>query len=69
VKPFSNCKSVWRRRKRTGEQTVVVNLHGYGATTYAQGNIGALERYILELEQAIARKRGSARRGIIRASF
>jgi len=44
-------------------------LHGYGSTTYSAANVEALERYIHELEAEIAKKSGSARRGIIRTSF
>lgn len=58
-----------RHRLLTGTQEVTVSLHGYGSTTYGAANVEALERYIHELEQEIAKKSGSARRGIIRTSF
>ena len=58
-----------RHRLLTGTQEVSVSLHGYGATTYSQSNIDALEQYIHELEGEIAKKSGSARRGIIRTRF
>ena len=48
---------------------VTVSLHGYGSTTYSAANVEALERYIHELEAEIAKKSGSACRGIIRTSF
>ena len=35
-----------RHRLLTGTQEVSVSLHGYGATTYSQSNIDALERYM-----------------------
>jgi hypothetical protein len=58
-----------RHRLLTGSQEVTVSLHGYGSTTYSTANVEALERYIHELEAEIAKKSGSARRGIIRTSF
>jgi hypothetical protein len=58
-----------RHRLLTGSQEVTVSLHGYGSTTYSATNVEALERYIHELEAEIAKKSGSARRGIIRTSF
>lgn len=58
-----------RHRLLTGSQEVTVSLHGYGSTSYSATNVAALERYILELEQEIAKKSGAARRGIIRTSF
>ena len=58
-----------RHRLLTGSQEVTVSLHGYGSTTYSAANGEALERYIHELEQEIAKKSGSSRRGIIRTRF
>jgi hypothetical protein len=58
-----------RHRLLTGSQEVTVSLHGYGSTTYSAANVAALERYIHELESEIAKKSGTARRGIIRTSF
>ena len=58
-----------RHRLLTGTQEVSVSLHGYGATSYSQGNIDALERYIHELEGEIAKRGGKSRRGIIRTRF
>ncbi len=58
-----------RHRLLTGSQEVTVSLHGYGSTTYSAANVEALERYIHELEQEIAKKSGTARRVIIRTSF
>ena len=58
-----------RHRLLTGTQEVSVSLHGYGSTTYTAGNVGALEKYIHELQTEIAKRNGTARRGIIRTSF
>lgn len=58
-----------RHKLLTGTQEITVSLHGYGSTTYSAANVEALELYIHELEQEIAKKSGSARRGIIRTSF
>lgn len=58
-----------RHRLLTGTQEVSVSLHGYGSTTYTSSNIEALEKYIHELQTEIAKRGGTARRGIIRTSF
>lgn len=58
-----------RHRLLTGTQEVSVRIDGYGSTTYTQANVEALERYIHDLKQEIARQGGTARRGIIRTSF
>ena len=58
-----------RHRLLTGTQEVTVSLSDYGSTTYNAGNINALEKYILELKQEIARKNGDTRRGIIKSRF
>ena len=58
-----------RHRLLTGTQEVSVSLHGYGSTTYTAGNVEALEKYIHDLQTEIAKRSGTARRGIIRTSF
>ncbi len=58
-----------RHRLLTGSLEVSINLHEYGSTTYNAGNIKALEKYILELKQEIAKQNGTSRRGIIRSRF
>ena len=58
-----------RHRLLTGTQEVSVSLHGYGSTTYTAGNAEALEKYIHDLQMEIAKRSGTARRGIIRTSF
>jgi hypothetical protein len=58
-----------RHRLLTGTQEVSVSLHGYGSTTYTAGNVEALEKYIHDLQVEIAKRSGTARRGIIRTSF
>jgi hypothetical protein len=58
-----------RHRLLTGTQEVSVNMHGFGATTYSEANIKALENYINEMELEVARKKGDKRRGIIRTRF
>lgn len=58
-----------RHRLLTGTQEVSVSLHGYGSTTYTAGNVEALEKYIHDLQMEIAKRNGTARRGIIRTSF
>ena len=58
-----------RHRLLTGTQEVSVSLHGYGSTTYTAGNVEALEKYIHDLQMEIAKRSGTARRGIIRTSF
>ena len=58
-----------RHRLLTGTQEVSVSLHGYGSTTYTAGNVEALEKYIHDLQIEIAKRSGTARRGIIRTSF
>ncbi|AGH98952.1 gpW family head-tail joining protein [Micavibrio aeruginosavorus] len=58
-----------RHRLLTGTQEVTVSLHGYGSTTYTAANVDGLEKYIHELKTEIAKRTGTARRGIIRTSF
>ncbi len=57
-----------RHRLLTGTQEVSVSLHGYGSTTYTAGNVEALEKYIYDLQMEIAKRSGTARRGINRTS-
>lgn len=58
-----------RHRLLTGTQEVTVSLSDYGSTTYNMANINALEKYILELKQDIAKQTGDTRRGVIKTSF
>lgn len=58
-----------RHRLLTGTQEVSISLGDYGSTTYNTTNISALEKYILELKQDIARINGTSRRGIIKGRF
>ena len=67
-KKLSEAKDA-RHRLLTGTHAVTVSLDGYGSTTYTQGSIKELGRYIAELERDIAKANGKARRGIIRARF
>lgn len=58
-----------RHRLLTGTLEVTISLQDYGSTTYNIGNINALEKYILELKQEIAKHTGDTRRGIIKSRF
>ena len=58
-----------RHRLLTGTLVVSVSLGNYGSATYNTSNINALEKYIVQLQQEIARQGGTGRRGIIRTKF
>lgn len=58
-----------RHKLLTGQQEVEISLDGFGKTVYSQANIRALDKYIVELQNKIARLSGLPRRGPLRVSF
>lgn len=56
-------------RLMIGEREVTVSVGGYGATTYAQTDRGALEAYIARLKAEIAAREGKLRRSPLLMKF